>query len=58
MIAVLRNVRWYLRELTGESRYDAHVARERAAGTTPLTRRQFERRHAQHAELRPGSRCC
>lgn len=55
MMPLIRNVLWYLRELTGESRYDAYRTRQRAAGSTPMTRREFERRHA---ELRPGSRCC
>lgn len=50
-------VRWYLRELTGESQYDRYLARH-AAGTQPLTRREFERARTDRGDVRPVSRCC
>jgi uncharacterized short protein YbdD (DUF466 family) len=53
-------VRWYLRELTGETQYDRYVERHTRehAGTPPLSRREFERRRIDGQEPRPGSRCC
>ena len=51
-------VRWYLREFTGEARWDDYLARCDAEGTTPMSRRDFERHRADHAERCPQSRCC
>ncbi|HLZ36228.1 MAG TPA: YbdD/YjiX family protein [Mycobacteriales bacterium] len=57
---VVRAVRWYLREVTGETAYDRYVAHARGAhGDAPvLSRREFERRRMDAREVRPGSRCC
>ncbi|CAL9428130.1 hypothetical protein SUDANB6_01992 [Streptomyces sp. enrichment culture] len=59
---MIRGVRWYLRELTGESAYDRHVAhlrRDRPAARVP-TRREFERMRTERQERDPrqGFRCC
>ncbi|MGW0559408.1 YbdD/YjiX family protein [Streptomyces sp. NPDC003016] len=55
-------IRWYVRELTGESAYDRYVARARScAPEAPvMTRRQFERSRtdAREADPREGFRCC
>ena len=55
-----RGVRWYLREVTGESAYDRYVAHERVAhgGAPVLDRRTFERRRQDLEEGRPQQRCC
>lgn len=55
-----RGLRWYLRELTGETQYDKYVERHARehAGAEPLTRREFERRRIAAADAKPGSRCC
>jgi carbon starvation protein CstA/uncharacterized short protein YbdD (DUF466 family) len=59
---VLRAVRWYVRELTGEAAYDRHVAHVRK--DHPLapvpTRRSFERMRTdrQESDPRQGFRCC
>ncbi|MBB3675737.1 YbdD/YjiX family protein [Modestobacter versicolor] len=53
-----RGVRWYLREFTGEARWDDHLRECAAHGHEPLTRREFERRRADAAERNPVSRCC
>ena len=58
VVRALRNVRWYLRELTGEARWDEYVQHCTARGHTPMSRREFERRRADEAEKNPISRCC
>lgn len=50
-------LRWYLRELTGESQYDRYRARL-DPGATPLTRREFERRRTDRGDAHPQGRCC
>ena len=57
-----RGLRWYLRQLTGESKWDEYVERCAREGVTAMSRRDFERHRAEHwAEHREGnpeSRCC
>ena len=53
-----RGVRWYLREFTGEARWDDYVRHCAEHGHAPMTRREFERRRADAAEKNPISRCC
>jgi uncharacterized short protein YbdD (DUF466 family) len=58
--AIWQGVRWYLRELTGESQYERYLERHERehAGTAPLSRREFERRRIDAKDATPGSRCC
>jgi uncharacterized short protein YbdD (DUF466 family) len=53
-------VRWYLREVSGESAYDRYVEhRRRDHPDEPvLTRRAFERARQDEREARPQARCC
>ncbi|MFJ2112047.1 YbdD/YjiX family protein [Streptomyces sp. NPDC087850] len=55
-------IRWYVRELTGESTYDRYVAHIRAScpDAPVMTRRAFERARmdAREADPREGFRCC
>ena len=53
-----RSVRWYLRQFTGEAKWDEYVAHCRTHGEEPMSRREFERRRADHQERNPQSRCC
>jgi uncharacterized short protein YbdD (DUF466 family) len=53
-----RGLTWYLREFTGEARWDEHLAHCRATGHQPLTRREFERRRSDAAGHDPAARCC
>ena len=53
-----RGVRWYLREWSGEARWDDHVAECAAHGHPPMSRREFERRRADAMERTGISRCC
>lgn len=61
MTAVLeaaRKLRWYVRELTGESKWDAYLAACEGSGEQPMSRRRFERGRDQEREHLPGGRCC
>ena len=51
-------IRWYLRAVSGESKWDEYVARCAAEGVVPVSRREFERHRAEHREQDPRSRCC
>ena len=60
LVKAWHGVRWYLRELTGETQYERYL--ERHAREHPdapvLPRREFERRRIAAADAKPGSRCC
>ena len=55
-----RGLRWYLREVTGESAYDRYVE-SKCSGhpeDVVLDRRAFERRRQDLENQRPQQRCC
>jgi uncharacterized short protein YbdD (DUF466 family) len=61
MTAVLkagRGIRWYLRQVTGEGKWDEYLESCRAKGAEPVSRRDFERHRAEHKENSPVARCC
>ena len=51
-------VRWYLRELSGEARWDAYLEGCARDGVTPVSRREFERHRDHHRERSTQGRCC
>lgn len=51
-------LRWYVRELTGEARWDEYVADCAERGVVPMSRREFERHRDHWRETAAGSRCC
>jgi uncharacterized short protein YbdD (DUF466 family) len=53
-----RGVLWYLKQATGEAKWDEYVERCLRDGTAPMSRREFERHRADHKEHTPQSRCC
>jgi hypothetical protein len=53
-----RGVLWYLREFTGEARWDDYLARCAREGVEPVSRRAFERHRADHRETSVEGRCC
>jgi uncharacterized short protein YbdD (DUF466 family) len=57
---VARGVRWYLREVTGESAYDRYVAHMRAEhhAQPVMSRRDFERGRQDAREQHQRARCC
>lgn len=61
MTAVLkagRGIRWYLKQVTGEAKWDEYLERCRKEGAEPMSRRLFERHRAEHQETNPRARCC
>jgi uncharacterized short protein YbdD (DUF466 family) len=53
-------VRWYLREVSGESAYDRYVEHMRRdhSDQAVMSRRDFERRRMDAREENPRARCC
>ena len=53
-------VRWYFREISGESAYDRYVEHMRRDHPAQLvmSRRDFERWRQDHREKNPRARCC
>jgi len=58
MRALLRGVRWYLREIGGTARWEEHLAHCAEHGHAPPSRREFERARADARAATPGARCC
>ena len=56
----LSTVWWYLREVSGESKYDRYVehARVEHPGAPVMSRREFERRRQDARENQTQARCC
>ncbi len=57
---LIAGIRWYLREVSGEARYDRYLAhaRQRHGDAAVLSRREFERRRTDALEAAQVSRCC
>ena len=53
-----RGLRWFVRQSTGEAKWDEHVDSCRVQGVDPMSRREFERHRSDHRESNPQSRCC
>jgi uncharacterized short protein YbdD (DUF466 family) len=51
-------IRWYLRQLTGEAKWDEYLERAQHEDVTPMSRREFERHRSEHSEKNPPARCC
>jgi uncharacterized short protein YbdD (DUF466 family) len=56
----LSGVRWYLREVSGESAYDHYVDHMRSDHPQQpvMSRREYERRRQDQRENNPRARCC
>jgi uncharacterized short protein YbdD (DUF466 family) len=57
---VMAGVRWYLREVSGESAYDRYVQHMRRdhPGQPVMSRRDYERRRQDERNENPRARCC
>lgn len=55
---VFAGLRWYVREVTGDARYDRYAEQCRAAGHQPPSRAAYERARVDHRERHPEGRCC
>lgn len=53
-----RGLRWYLRQVSGEAKWDEYVARCHAEGTEPMSRRAYERHRDAHREVSARTSCC
>lgn len=55
-----RATRWWVRQLTGEGKYDAYLAHHWAhhPAVEPMSEREFWRDEYAKQEANPGSRCC
>jgi hypothetical protein len=53
-----RGVLWYLRQATGEAKWDRYLAEATSQGVEPMSRRDFERHRSEHSEKSPPARCC
>ena len=53
-------MRWYLREVSGETAYDRYVehARRDHPGEPVMSRRDFERWRQDDRDANPRARCC
>lgn len=58
LVRAWRGVRWYLREWSGEARWDGYLAECAAHGLPPMSRREFERRRSDARERQAVDRCC
>ena len=57
-LKVGRGIRWFVRQVTGEAKWDEYLERCRRDGVEPVSRRSFERHRAEHAEKGNRARCC
>ena len=53
-----RGIRWYLKQVTGEAKWDEYLERCQDQDVEPTSRRDFERHRAEHKESHPPARCC
>jgi len=53
-----RGVVWYLRALTGETRWDDYLRHCAEHGHEPVSRREVERQRADAVARTPTARCC
>jgi len=58
LVRAWRGVRWYVREATGEARWDEYVERCAREGVEPMSRRAWERHRADRREHDLRGRCC
>jgi uncharacterized short protein YbdD (DUF466 family) len=57
---VVAGVRWYLREVSGESGYDRYVEhmRREHSDQPVMSRRDYERQRQDERDENPRARCC
>ncbi|UJP11607.1 YbdD/YjiX family protein [Microbacterium sp. KUDC0406] len=55
-----RRLAWYVNGVTGQSRYASYLEHERAVhpDRSPMSERDFWRRHYADQDANPGARCC
>ena len=58
VLRVGRGIRWYLKQVTGEAKWDEYLERCANEHVEPMSRRGFERHRAELKEKSPQARCC
>ncbi|GAB2750862.1 YbdD/YjiX family protein [Nocardioides pakistanensis] len=58
LFRVQRGVMWYLKQATGEAKWEEYLQQCAHEGREPMSRKEFERHRADHREANPQSRCC
>lgn len=60
VVRAARGVRWYMRNLMGDSAYETYLAHHRRqhTGVAPMTERAFWRDRMDEQDRNPGARCC
>ncbi|AKK10956.1 YbdD/YjiX family protein [Corynebacterium uterequi] len=60
MVAALKSVLWYVRELMGDHDYEKYCAhlREHHPGAPVPTEREYWRARYAEQDANPGARCC
>ena len=57
-LKVGRGIRWYLKQVSGEAKWDESLERCRSEDVEPMSRRDFERHRTEPKENNPQARCC
>ena len=57
-LKVGRGIGWYLKQATGEAKWDEYLERARSEDVEPMSRRDFERHRNEYKENNPQARCC
>jgi hypothetical protein len=57
-IKAVRGIRWYLKQVSGEAKWDEYLERARSEDMEPMSRRDFERHRSEYKENNPQARCC
>jgi len=57
-LRVGRGIRWYLKQVSGEAKWDEYLERCGSEDVEPMSRRDFERHRTEHKEKNPQARCC
>ena len=58
VLRIGRGILWYLKQSTGEAKWDEYLERCRHDGAEPISRKDFERHRAEHKARNPQVRCC
>jgi len=57
-LKAVRGIRWYLKQVSGEAKWDEYLERARSQDMEPMSRRDFERHRSKHKANNPQARCC
>lgn len=58
VVRVGRGIFWYLKQASGEAKWDEYLGRCDSDQVEPVSRSAFERHRSERKENNPQSRCC